>query len=133
MPEISPYRGESNPTLGGSVPHGVGEIRGHYFIHCKSMLHPLKVYVLSITSICFIHDYIVAYIRQTKSTFCCKSKSKQAYIPIQVKQEYGYCNMHLFGQPSGCNSAHQGQAAYSSGASSLPMLGKQRAPFWCNK
>ena len=37
--------------------------------------------------------------------------------------------MHLFGQPSGCNSAHQGQAAYSSGASSLPMLGKQRAPF----
>ena len=38
--------------------------------------------------------------------------------------------MHLFGQPSGCNSAHQEQAAYSSGASSLPMLGKQRAPFW---
>ena len=31
--------------------------------------------------------------------------------------------MHLFGQPPGINSAHQGQAAYSPRASTLPMLG----------
>ena len=35
--------------------------------------------------------------------------------------------MHLFGQPPGINSAHQGQAAYSPRASNLPMLGKQLA------
>ena len=31
--------------------------------------------------------------------------------------------MHLFGQPPGINSAHQGQAAYSPRAITLPMLG----------
>ena len=82
IPYFPPRQGEDIPTLGGSVPHGVGEIRGQYFMNYKSMIHPLQVYASSIASLCFIHDYCVAYIIQTKSTFCCKSKSKQAYRPI---------------------------------------------------
>ena len=55
IPYFPPRQGEDIPTLGGSVPHGVGEIRGQYFMNYKSMFHPLQVYVSSIASLCFIH------------------------------------------------------------------------------
>ena len=47
IPYFPPRQGEDIPTLGGSVPHGVGKIRGQYFMNYKSMLHPLQVYVSS--------------------------------------------------------------------------------------
>ena len=55
IPYFPPRQGEDIPTLGGSVPHGVGEIRGQYFMNYKSLFHPLQVYVSSIASLCFIH------------------------------------------------------------------------------
>ena len=47
IPYFPPRQGEDIPTLGGSVPHGVGEIRGQYFMNYKSMFHPLQVYASS--------------------------------------------------------------------------------------
>ncbi len=40
IPYFPPRQEEDIPTLGGSVPHGVGEIRGQYFMNYKSMFHP---------------------------------------------------------------------------------------------
>ena len=39
IPYFLPRQGEDIPTLGGSVPHGVGEIRGQYFTNYKSMFY----------------------------------------------------------------------------------------------
>ncbi|CDD05139.1 unknown [Prevotella sp. CAG:592] len=39
IPYFPPRQGEDIPTLGGSVPHGVGEIRGQYFTNYKSMFY----------------------------------------------------------------------------------------------
>ncbi len=39
IPYFPPRQGEDIPTLGGSVPHGVGEIRGLYFMDYKSMFY----------------------------------------------------------------------------------------------
>ena len=52
IPYFPPRQGEDIPTLGGSVPHGVGGIRGLSFMNYKSVF-------LEISSLCFIHEYSV--------------------------------------------------------------------------
>ena len=54
IPYFPPRQGEDIPTLGGSVPHGVGEIRGQYFMNYKSMIHPLQVYASSMITSLYI-------------------------------------------------------------------------------
>ena len=54
IPYFPPRQGEDIPTLGGSVPHGVGEIRGQYFMNYKSMIHPLQVYDSSMITSLYI-------------------------------------------------------------------------------
>ena len=62
IPYFPPRQGEDIPTLGGSVPHGVGEIRSQYFTNYKSMFYELQVYVLRIASLCFIHEMPVVLV-----------------------------------------------------------------------
>ena len=54
IPYFPPRQGEDIPTLGGSVPHGVGEIRGQYFMNYKYMIHPVQVYDSSMITSLYI-------------------------------------------------------------------------------
>ncbi len=55
IPYFPPRQGEDIPTLGGSVPHGVGG-------NPRSIFYELQVYVLRIASLCFIHEMPVVLV-----------------------------------------------------------------------
>ena len=54
IPYFPPHQGEDIPTLGGSVPHGVGE-------NPRSIFYELQVCILEISNLCFTNSKSMFY------------------------------------------------------------------------